>query len=204
VTRALFVVALAAGCGAPLAERPAAPLTPLEKKFAAEPNDAATNIKLGLESEATGDHLRAEQYYLRAEALGTPQDKIVPLVVRVLIAAKRYDEALARTRRRLAAAPDDRATRYVQAALLQGLDKPREAERDLLLLQRSKPDDPEAWLALGRLYREARDHARAAAHLKRFLELSPEAEEAPGARFELAEEESKLEALKAELEAAPP
>ncbi|HZS40542.1 MAG TPA: tetratricopeptide repeat protein [Polyangia bacterium] len=185
---ALFAVA-AIGCVGARRSSPAAAGTPLEQKLAQNPDDPQVNIALGEASEGAGDLLRAEQYYLRAEALGVPQDRIVPRLVRVLVAAHRYDEALDRCRRRLTTRPEDRATRFVEAALLVALERPKEAERELAALVRTKPDDPQAYLALGKLYRDGyNDRPRARAMFEKYLELAPSGEAAPAVRFELADE----------------
>jgi predicted Zn-dependent protease len=167
---------------------PDRPVSAVEKKLADNPNDAQINVQMGLNSEASGDLLRAEQYYLRAEALGVPQPEIVPRILHVLTEAHRYEEALERCRRRLSQVPGERATRYVEAALLVALDRPREAEHELTALQRTQPKDPASYLALGRLYRDANDRTRARQMFEKYLELAPEGESAASVRYELSEE----------------
>jgi tetratricopeptide (TPR) repeat protein len=159
---------------------------PLEKKLGEYPNDKSVNLKLGAQAEATGDLLRAEQYYLRAEALGESQDEMLPRVLRVLVKAHRYDEALDRCKKRLDQKPNDRVTRYVEAALYVALDRPKDAERALETLVRSQPEDADAYLALGRLYKDLGD-ARARAMFEKYLALAPNGEAAAMVRFELAE-----------------
>ncbi len=141
---------------------------------------------LGEQAEAGGDLLRAEQYYLRAEALGVPQEAIVPRIIRVLVAAQRYDEALDRCSKRLNAKPDDRATRFVEASLMVALDRTKDAERELNALVRTAPKDAQAYLALGKLYRDGNDKVRAKEMFEKYLELAPEGQEAPAVRFDLA------------------
>jgi predicted Zn-dependent protease len=165
------------------AQAPQTTQGPLEKKLSANPNDPATNLDLGEQAEATGDLLRAEQYYLRAEALG--EKEMLPRLLRVLVKSHRYDEALGRCKRRLAQKPDDRSTRYVEAALLVALDRHKDAEQDLESLQRTRPEDPDAYLALGRLYKDLGD-ARAQAMFEKYLALAPDGESAAQVRFDLA------------------
>lgn len=169
--------------------------TPLERKLADDPNDRQVNLALGEDAESHGDYLRAEQYYLRAEALGAAPAEIVPRVLRVLTASHRYDEALERCQRRLQAKPDDRITRYVEATLFVALERPREAERDLNALAQSQPKDARAYLALGRLYRDGNDPTRARAMFKRYLQLAPAGEDAAAVRFELASEGEPIDIL---------
>jgi predicted Zn-dependent protease len=160
----------------------------LEAKLAQNPNDARLNLQLGESAEATGELLKAEQYYLRAEALGVPEGVVLPRLLRVLVTAQRYEEALDRCRRRLSQAPDDRATRYVEAALLVAAERPRDAERELTALMRSKPDDPRAYLELGRLYKDGyNDKARANEMFERYLALAPDGADAAAIRYEMEE-----------------
>jgi tetratricopeptide (TPR) repeat protein len=160
--------------------------SPLEKKLSDNPNDRAVNLRLGEEAEATGDTLRAEQYYLRAEALGVPEDEMIPRLLRVLVKAQRYDEALEKCKKRLDVKPEDRATRYVEAALYMAVDRPKEAEKELDSLVRTKPDDADAYLALGRLYKDIGDQ-RARPMFEKYLALAPNGEAAAQVRYELAE-----------------
>jgi tetratricopeptide (TPR) repeat protein len=179
----------AAACLGPRASAPQPSVsgTPLERKLAENPNDKQVNLDLGVAAEQGGDLLRAQQYYERAEALGVPADEIVPRIVRVLVAAHRYDEALDRCRRRLQAKPGDRATRFVEAALLVALERPKDAERELAALMRTKPDDPQAYLALGKLYRDGyNDRPRARVMFEKYLALAPNGEDAAAVRYELA------------------
>jgi tetratricopeptide (TPR) repeat protein len=184
------VVVLWIGLGACAAAVPPS-ASPLERRLGTNPNDAGVNLELGAEAEAGGDLLRAEQYYLRAEALGVPAEKIVPRILRVLVAAQRYEEALARCKRRLAQAPEDRTTRFVEAALLVAVERPAEAEQELNGLMRTGPGDPEVYLALGKLYRDAfADRQRARGMFEKYLELAPRGAEAAAIRYELGERPS--------------
>jgi tetratricopeptide (TPR) repeat protein len=190
MTRVLgFVFALLlAACAGPQQTAPPPAGSPLEQKLAQNPNDADVNLALGEQAEAAGELLRAEQYYLRAEALGVPGEKIVPRILRALVKAQRYDEALDRCRQRLQQKPEDRATRFVEAALFIALERPKDAERELSSLVRTRPDDPQAYLALARLYRDGGDRDRARPMFQKYLELAPNGDDAPAVRFELAED----------------
>lgn len=186
----LGVSVLSIGCFGS-SQSTSAPVSPLEKRFAENPNDPKVNLQLGEMSEAQGDYLRAEQYYARAEALQVPPDEITPRMLRVLVKSKRYDEAIVRCRDRLAERPDDRATRFLFVALLQGREQNDLAERELKTLLKKDDKDASAHLAIGRLYRDAyRDSDRATTHLKKYLELEPGGTEAARVRYELAEIET--------------
>jgi predicted Zn-dependent protease len=169
------------GCATTTSEKPT-----LEKKLSDNPNDRAVNMRLGEQAEASGDTLRAEQYYLRAEALGVPQEEILPRLLRVLVNAHRYDEALERCKKRLDIKPEDRATRYVEAALYVAVDRPKDAEKELDSLVRTKPDDADAYLALGRLYKDIGDE-RARSMFEKYLALAPNGDASAQVRYELAE-----------------
>ena len=177
------------GCVGPASPLgPSGPQSPLEKRFTDDPNDAKTNLMLGETAELQGDLLRAEQYYVRAEALRVPEDEILPRILRVLVRAKRYEEAIVRCKERLARQPSDRTTRFLFAALLQGRERNDLAESELLVLLKHDDKDGQAHLAIGRLYRDAfRDPQRALPHLKKYLELDPNGSDAAQVRFELAE-----------------
>jgi tetratricopeptide (TPR) repeat protein len=190
----LGALVLLAACPPPPTRSSTTGPTPssLEAKLVANPNDARVNFDLGRSAEATGDTLRAEQYYLRAEALGHPQAEVLPRLLRVLAQAQRYHEALRRCDERLRVAPEDRETRYVKSALLLALERPREAERELQTLIRQKPADPDAYLQLGRLYRDSaaddKDRAQARALYETYLALAPEGPDAAAVRFELVDD----------------
>jgi len=190
----LATTVLLAACPPPATKTSTTGPTPssLEAKLVANPNDARVNFDLGRSAEATGDTLRAEQYYLRAEALGHPQAEVLPRLLRVLAQAQRYHEALRRCDERLRVQPEDRDTRYVKSALLLALERPREAERELQTLIRQKPADPEAYLLLGRLYRDSaaddKDRAQARALYEKYLALAPEGADAASVRFELVDD----------------
>jgi predicted Zn-dependent protease len=186
-------VLLLVGCAAPQHQsaepRPVKDVSPLEKQFADSPDDPKVNVQLGDRATLSGDWLRAEQYYLRAEALGSPEDQIVPRLLRVLVMARRYDEALDRCKKRLARTPTDRATRLVEAAIYEALDRPHEAEHDLTVLVRTRPEDPNPYLALGKLYRDSyNDAPRARQMFSKYLALAPKGEEADAIRYQIEEE----------------
>lgn len=178
----ILAVETLASCAASL---PQVGSVSLEQRLAAHPEDPALNLALGEQAETGGELLRAEQYYLRAEALGTPSGAVVPRLIRVLVAAHRYDEALGRCRRQLASDPTDRPTRFLVAALLIALDQPAQAKQELANLMRGDPRDPEPYLTLGRLYLRT-DRQRARPLLERYLLLAPDGSAAPEVRFELA------------------
>jgi tetratricopeptide (TPR) repeat protein len=192
MNRALVLALLLAGCAAPQktasGPKPVKDVSPLERKFADTPDDPKLNLELGDRATAGGDYLRAEQYYLRAEALGTPETQIVPRILSSLVLARRYDEALERCRKRLERAPTDRATRLVEAAIFEALERPREAERELTVLMRTKPDDPNPYLALGKLYRDSyNDAPRAREMFTKYLALAPKGDEADAIRYQMEE-----------------
>jgi predicted Zn-dependent protease len=108
----------------------------------------------------------------------------------VLVLARRYDEALDRCKKRLSKTPTDRATRLVEAAIFEALERPREAERELNVLVRTKPDDPNPYLALAKLYRDSyNDATRARQMFGKYLALAPKGDEADAIRYQMEESE---------------
>jgi tetratricopeptide (TPR) repeat protein len=181
------------GCGAPQrpqaeAPKPVKDVSPLEKQFADAPDNPKVNLELGDRSTQSGDWLRAEQYYQRAEALGIAEEQVVPRLIKVLVMARRYDEALDRCHKRLSRTPTDRGTRLVEAAIYEALERPHDAERELNVLVRTKPDDPNPYLALGKLYRDSyNDAPRAREMFAKYLALAPKGDEADAIRYQMEE-----------------
>jgi tetratricopeptide (TPR) repeat protein len=185
--RSIVSVLLLVGCTAAQQDvKMVKDVSPLEKEFAQKPDDPKVNLELGDRAMAGGDWLRAEQYYQRAEALGTPEAVVVPRIIKVLVMGRRYDDALERCHRRLQRTPADRATRLVEAAILEALERPHEAERELTALVRTRPNDPNPYLALGKLYRDSyHDVTRARAMFEKYLALAPKSDEADSLRYQL-------------------
>lgn len=195
-------VLLCGGCARSV--EPAKPTT-VEQRFDAEPDDAAANFELGRRSEAVSDFVRADQYYRRAEALAK-DDKLLRQVrhriVATLVEARRFDEARERCLSILDETPGDRPARFLLAAILASLDHSKEAERELVSLRDTLPDDPQVYLALGKLYRDSfGDRARATTNFERFLVLAPRDHAADSIRFQL--ERDRLEAGTPEPEKIP-
>lgn len=185
---ALVVLATSSGCAQSAAR--ASATTPLAR-LAEAPLDPARTLELAAQAEGTGDYLRADQYYVRAEALGVPTDRVLPRRLAVMVASERLLDAVALCQARLGEKPDDRATRHVLAALYIALDRPVAAERELRILIATAPSDAQPYLALGHLYREAfADAARARAMFEKYLELAPTDAAAAALRFEIATEEA--------------
>ena len=181
------------------------PATTVEQRFDAEPDDAQANFELGQRNEALSDFVRADQYYRRAEAL-TKDDKLRQKVrhriVATLVEARRYDEARERCQQLLYENPADRSARFLLAAILASLDHAREAERELISLRDSQPNDAQVYLALGKLYHDGLgDKPRARQNFERFLALAPEDHSAASIRFQL--ERERLEAGDPEPAGAP-
>ncbi len=181
-----------AACAHPAPTQPTTPAPETNASLVAalshDPNNRDVNWQLGRMAEGQGDLMRAEQYYERAEALGQPEHEVVPAILRVLVAAQRYDEALARCKKQLSDNPLDRPTRFVAAALLQAADRPKEAERELNQLVRMQPADPAPYVALARLYRDGySDAARARALFEKSLPLIKDQAELQRLRYEIDE-----------------
>jgi predicted Zn-dependent protease len=192
------------GCVGPAASAP----SPLEQRYVENPGDPRVNFELGFGAEQAGDFLRAEQYYRRVESLTSEtrlRRQVSHRIVVVLARALRYQEALERCQQLLRDEPADRPARLLLAAILVSVDRPREAERELQSLRRTKPEDPVVYLELGKVYRDVfADRPRADLMFRRYLALAPEGPEADSLRFEM--EARRLEASSdgGMGEAAPP
>lgn len=185
--RALILFTVLGAC----ASRTSAPTpaTPLEARYLAQPGDAKVNFELGFEAERQGDFLRADQYYRRVEQLvADAQLRALARhrIVVVLVRSHRLQEAYDRCRSQLAENSSDRSTRYLLAAILSSLERPREAERELETLRRTSPDDATVYLELGKLYRDMfGDRVRADRMFRHYLALAPKGTEAETLRFEM-------------------
>ena len=122
-----------------------------------------------------GDFARAAQYLRAALQQHGDADVILPLLVSVELEDQSYRAAAQHLEERLRTHPSDIRARFVLASLMAGLDRPREAERELLGVLRRAPRHAEATFALGVVYRDGMgDHQRADDCFRRYLALAPE------------------------------
>jgi len=123
----------------------------------------------------TGDYARAAQYLRTALLQHGDASVILPLLVAVEIKDQSYRAAVQHLEDRLRTHPSDVHARFVLASLMAALDRPREAERELVRLLARAPRHAEATFALGVVYRDGLgDHQRADDCFRRYLALEPD------------------------------
>lgn len=178
-----------------------------KRGYSEHPNDPEAILRLASIYEKAGESLRAEQYYEVARNLGVSHRRVGPALIRLAAKNGRYQIASDRARALLVEYPEQYETRLLLAQLDVLLDDPMAAERELRILLGLRPRRPDAYLALGRLYKEHGKPEQARASLLRYLELEPRRSEdrALGERLlrELARPADQIR-LELSLPAAPP
>lgn len=177
MTRALFVVAplvLALGCGAARSGAEDGPHNP-------DPLDDISGAELyrrGRLLGASGDFIRAEQYFAAAIQRGFSEDQAMPALMQVCIEASRLAAALSYAEPYLARHPDKWSLRMLVASIHMGLDHLERARDELERVLEDAPEEPpQAHYFLGVLFRdELLDAEQAAEHFERYLALAPEGE----------------------------
>ncbi|RLB46462.1 MAG: hypothetical protein DRJ42_27595 [Deltaproteobacteria bacterium] len=165
----LVVAATGLGCGhAP---------PPDEEQPSQDPvNDVeATDLfRQGLGMAGAGDMTRAEQYIGAAIVRGYPEERALPVLIRICVAASRLRAAVTYAEPYLDRNPNDATLRLVVASLYLGLDEAVKARRHLEQVLAVSPDEPEAHYLMALVLRDEVGDARAAKqHFARYLELDP-------------------------------
>ena len=135
---------------------------------------------LGVVHARSGDLLRAEQYLNAARQLGQDESAVVYWLVRVCVAAGRYQSALSHAADYLRAHPSDWSLRFVVASIHEALGDVARARSELERIVAAQPDRPLPRYRLAMLYRTRQgDQERARAQLEAYLRLSPKGPHAP-------------------------
>lgn len=143
---------------------------------------------LGVSHARSGDLLRAEQYLSAARQRGHDEAATVYWLVRVCVAASRYQSALAHAADYLRSHPMHWSLRLVVASIYEALGDVARAQSELERIVRGEPERPLPHYRLAMLYRNKdADRERARAHLEEYLRLNPQGLHAPEARSTLAE-----------------
>jgi tetratricopeptide (TPR) repeat protein len=122
-----------------------------------------------------GDYGRAAQYLRAALLQDGDANVILPLLVSVEIKDQSYRSAAQHLRERLRTHPSDVRARFVLASVLSAVDRPKDAERELLAILAKAPDHAEATFALAVVYRDGMgDYQRADAYFRRYLDMRPD------------------------------
>lgn len=136
--------------------------------------EATELFRQGLGMAGAGDLTRAEQYIGAAMVRGYPEERALPVLIRVCVAGSRLRAAVTYAEPYLDRNPNDASLRLVVASLYLGLEEPVKARRHLEQVLSVSPDEPEAHYLMALLLRDEVGDARAAKqHFARYLELAP-------------------------------
>lgn len=170
MTRSAAILLLLIGCGhePPRAEEPP-PGDPVQEV------PAENLFARGVALAQRGDLVRAEQYLAASLERGHPEEQVMPMLLRVLVAASRLRVALQYAEPYLERNPDAWSLRYLVASIHLGMGDAPLARRQLERVVESAPDEPDPHYLLAVVLRdEVGDPAAAEAHFRRYLELAPE------------------------------
>ncbi len=143
---------------------------------------------LGVFHARSGDMLRAEQYLSAARQRGHDEAVAVYWLVRVCVAASRYQSALRHAADYLRDHPWDWSLRLVVATIHEALGDVARAQSELERIVRAEPSMPLPHYRLAMLYRSRTlDQARAKTHLEEYLKLTPAGPHAAEVRVVLSE-----------------
>ena len=135
---------------------------------------------------AVGDFTRAEEYFGAALDNGGDPQKLIPLILYCCMQDSRYLLAAQYAEEHLQTHPNDYRTRFVLGSIYAGLGQPVPAERELKRVVETKPEEPEAHYALGKiLWDSEKSYAEADRHFREYLRLSPSGPHAAEAREHL-------------------
>lgn len=136
----------------------------------------------------SGDMLRAEQYLSAARERGYDEAVVVYWLVRVCVAASRYQSALGHATSYLRDHPADWSLRLVVATIHEVLGDLTSAQSELERVVRAEPSMPLPHYRLAMLYRDGwTDQERARGHLRAYLRLAPKGPHAAEVRSALSD-----------------
>jgi tetratricopeptide (TPR) repeat protein len=165
---AFCAVTLAAGCHH-AAVRRAADTTPDLPAITAD-----ELFRIGLFQAGRGDLLRAEQYLSAARNLGHGGPTVVYWLVRVCVAAGRFQSALRHAAQYLRDDPANWRLRFVVASIHEALGDLEAARIELEEIVKAEPGSPLPHYRLAMLYsRESFGAQHAATHFRTYLALDP-------------------------------
>lgn len=143
---------------------------------------------LGVAHARSGDLLRAEQYLSAARQRGHDEAAAIYWLVRVCVAASRYQSALNHAAEYLRDHPAHWSLRLVVASIHEALGDLGRAESELEQIVRAEPDRALPHYRLAMLYRGREgEQGRSRAHLEEYLRLSPQGPHAAEARSVLSQ-----------------
>ena len=143
---------------------------------------------LAVSHARSGDLLRAEQYLSAARQRGHDEATVVYWLVRVCVAASRYQSALGHAANYLRDHPSDWPLRLVVATIHEALGDVDRAQSELERIVAAEPAMPLPHYRLAMLYRSRKDdQERATLHLEEYLRLTPEGPHAAEVRSALSD-----------------
>jgi len=123
-----------------------------------------------------GDLVRAEQYIVAAMQQGYPEERALPTLLRVCVAASRMRVALGYAEPYLRRNPDDWPLRYLVASIHAGLGDLAAAQSELERVVEGAPDRPKPRYLLAKVLLEQGEIAAAEGHMRHYLTIAPEGE----------------------------
>ena len=156
----------------------------------------------GISHAAVGDLLRAEQYLTAARLRGYDESTVVYWLVRVCVAASRYQSALRHSSDYLRRHPSDWSLRLIVASIHEALGDASRARDELERIVSSRPDHALPHYRLALVYFR-HDDERARSHFEAYLRLAPDGPHAPEVRSALARVADVLPVLNRPVEPAP-
>lgn len=144
---------------------------------------AAELFAQGIARANTGDHVAAEQYLQAALQRGYPEARAVRELVKVCLAAQRFDSALSYALPYLERHPDAWRLQLVVATVHLAAGDAATARRELSDLLHKRPDTPEAHFLMGLVLRDDyQDRESASRSFEHYLALAPRGAHAREAR----------------------
>jgi len=169
---------LAAGCAA---RAPAARVSTLP-----EDRDPAFLVDQGKRFASIGDTVRAEQYLAAAMRAGADETVVMPVFLRVCVAAKHYRLAVEYADAALARHPADARLRFLTGALHVSVGEPARARDYLEEAARQLRDDADVQFSVAVFFRDdLSDKVAADPYFREYLRLSPKGAHAEEARVSL-------------------
>jgi thioredoxin-like negative regulator of GroEL len=178
---ALLAACLIAGCESTPGEKMAKDVRSVEEERAVD-----KLVDRGLAFAQVGDFTRAEQYLAAALDSGADEARVLPQLLRVCIAAKRYRVAIDYASPILRKHPNDAHLRFVVASLRATIGDALGARADLEQVARALPEDATVRFAYAvHLRDQCGDRGKADEQFREYLRLAPGGEHAEEARASL-------------------
>jgi Tfp pilus assembly protein PilF len=137
----------------------------------------------GIALARSGDLVRAEQYLASSITRGMAEERVLPLLLEVCVAASRFRAAVSYAEPYLQRHPQAWRLRFLVATIRVGLNDSMAARRDLEEVLRAREDHAEAHFVLASMLREHfNDPAGADPHFRRYLAIEPTGAHADEAR----------------------